>query len=300
MLDRGEQKDWFESREIVAEAVVAGLGLWIFLAHSLTAARPFVNLQLFRDRNFVTGTLVTFVTFIVYIGTMSLMAPMLQQLYGYPVMAASWMMLPRSAGMLVTMLVLGRVVHRLDPRLMLGTGLAVLGFASWSMSGFTLNMGGWPVIWTAIIQGIGVASITLPANVIAFGTLRPELRPEATSFMALIRNMGQSIGVSVMTVMLSINTQTVHSTIAAHFPTTLDYAHIPYFGQFFFDQRRLAEAINSSVTRQATMVAYIDDFYLLAWLCLITIPFIMLVRVTRAGGPAPAPAAAASAAADAH
>ena len=294
LLDRGEQKDWFSSTEIVLYACVAGVALWTFLVHSLTTARPFVNPRLFADSNYATGLIFSFVCFLVFVGSVSLTAPMLQQLYSYPVLTASYLMLPRTAGMLVISVIMGRIVQKFDPRLFVLTGLGLLAISSFGMSGFALQMGTWPIIWTSIIQGLGVGCVMMTVTVLSYQTLPDDLRPEATALNALVRSLGQSVGVSVMISLLSTNTQTVHANLAEHLTDNMNYATVPFYNRFLFDKTQLAQALDAAVNRQAAMVAYIDDFYLMAWICLLTMPIILLVR--RRPGPVAPPAPAAMAA----
>ena len=290
LLDRGEHKDWFSSTEIVLEAIIAGLGIWTFVVHSLTTKNPFFDPRLFRDGNFMTGVIVYFVSFTVYTGSMALQAPMLQQLYGYPVLAASILMLPRSGAMLVSMLVAGRLAAKVEPRALLVLGWLLMAWSMYGMSGFALRMGEWPLVWTAIVQGIGMSLLTVTVTVISFASLPPELRAAGASFSALLRGLGQSFGVSVTATMLAINTQVSHADLTANLPATADIARVPFFSHFAFDPERLATVLNLVVTREAAMVAYIDDYWAMAWLCIASLPVILLVKKRRAAAP-PAPAA---------
>lgn len=289
MLDRGAHKDWFSSTEIVLEAIIAGLGLWTFVVHSLTTKNPFFDPRLFRDGNFMTGVIVYFVSFTVYTGSMALQAPMLQQLYGYPVLAASILMLPRSGAMLVSMLVAGRLAAKVEPRALLVTGWLLMAWAMYGMSGFALHMGEWPLVWTAIVQGIGMSLLTVTVTVISFASLPPELRAAGASFSALLRGLGQSFGVSVTASLLATNTQISHADLTANLPSAAEIARQPFFGPFAFDPPRMAAVLDHFVNQQATMIAYINDYWAMAWLCIASLPVILLVRKRKAAAPAPAP-----------
>jgi DHA2 family multidrug resistance protein len=293
MLDRGEQLDWFSSTEIVVEAVIAGLCLWSVLVHSLTSPRPFLNPRLFRDPNFSGALIFTFMGFVVFTGSMALLSLMMQQMYAYPVFEAGKLMLPRSLAMMVTMLSLGALVSRFDPRLFLVGGLVLQGITFWVMSGFSLTMGSWPLVWTGVLQGIGTALLMVPMNVVMLMTLPTDLRPEGAAFSAMTRAVGQSVGVSVLVFLLSQNTQVAHADLAAHVTPMVDWWHQPFFQQFAFAPARLAAVLDATVTREASMIAYINDFHMLAWVCVLILPLVMLFRVRRqvgaaAGAPAPA------------
>jgi DHA2 family multidrug resistance protein len=282
MLDRGEQLDWFSSPEIVLEAVIGGLALWTFLVHSFTAKRTFFNPRLFADRNYTAGVLMTFVVFIIFMGTMSLVPPMLQQLYHLPVMTVAYLMMPRSFSMLIGMIIVTRLSSRMDQRFLVIAGLLLLSVSLWWMSGFTLAMGTAPIAWSAFLQGFGIAFIFMPMNITSYATLDPVLRAEATAFTALIRNIAQAIGISVVTVLLSTNSQVVHASMASHVAGLFQWLAVPAYNRFLTNPMGLLPAINGEVTRAASMVAYLDDFYFMFWMCIAVMPLVMLIRPVRA------------------
>jgi DHA2 family multidrug resistance protein len=218
---------------------------------------------------------------------------MMQQMYAYPVFEAGKLMLPRSLAMMVTMLSLGALVSRFDPRIFLVGGLVLQGVTFWVMSGFSLTMGSWPLVWTGVLQGIGTALLMVPMNVVMLMTLPTDLRPEGAAFSAMTRAVGQSVGVSVLVFLLSRNTQVAHADLAGHITPMVDWWHQPFYAQFSFAPARLAAVLDATVTREASMIAYINDFHMLAWVCVLILPLVMLFRVRRqvaaaAGAPAPA------------
>ena len=278
MLDRGERKDWFNSQEIVLYAVIAGLGMWTFLVHSFTTRHAFFTPRLFRDRNFALASVLMAAVFMVFMGSMSLTPSMMQQLYNYPVMTAAILMMPRSLSMLISMLVLGRLMSRIDARIFLVVGLTLLSASLWWMSGFSLQMDSKPLVWSAFLQGFGIACIFLPMNVTAFATLPPELRAEATALAAMVRNIAQSLGVSVVTALLSVNTQKVHASLASHITSLMDLVALPGNLRFLASPGGMVASLNASITREASMVAYVDDYYLMFWMCICLIPLVLLLR----------------------
>jgi MFS transporter, DHA2 family, multidrug resistance protein len=210
MLDRGSTLDWFSSAEIWMWAVLAGIALWVFVIQMLTAKNPFVDPALVRDRNFVTATLFGFFIGILLFSTMALLPPMLQVLMGYPVMTSGLVMMPRGLGSLVATLLVGRLVGRVDNRLILFVGLALSAVALWQMMHFDLSMGGRPVMLSGFVQGFGTGLMFVPLSVLAFATLAPRLRPEASAMYTLVRNLGSSVGIALMQALATSNAQTMH------------------------------------------------------------------------------------------
>ncbi len=203
MLDRGQNQDWFNAREIMIEAVLAGLGLYLFLVHVLYAPRPLIRPLLFRDVNFAAGLVMMFAVGTILVSSIALMAPWLQILGGYPVAMAGLVMAPRGLGNLTTIMLSGRLSNRVDPRLMVAIGLLVECWSFWEMTGWTSDVSVRQIVITIVIQGAGLGMVFTPLQVLAFATLAPALRTEGASLFSLARNIGAAIGVSVTSSLLS-------------------------------------------------------------------------------------------------
>jgi len=284
MLDRGELLDWFDSPEIIAEAVLSGLGLYLFIVHTATAERPFVTPALFRDRNFSTGLIFIFALGIILYASLALLSPFLQTLMGYPVVTAGIVMAPRGAGTMLGMFVVGRLIGRIDTRLLLLIGFSLSAWSLWAMTGFNPNVSESTMIWTGTAQGLGLGLLFVPLSTITFSTLAPSLRNEATGLFSLLRNLGGSIGISVVTSMLTRNTQVNHAEIAAAvtpFNRQIQGDAVMRFWNPFTASGQAA--LNDEVTRQASMIAYIDDFKFLMMIALLSIPLLVLLRKPRPG-----------------
>lgn len=282
MLDRGEQLDWFSSSEIVAEAVAAGLGFYLFLAHSLTAAHPFIDLRLFRDRNFLTGMVFVFVVGIILLATMALLTPFLQSLLGWPVLTAGMVMAPRGLGLMVAMMLVGRIIGRVDPRLLMGFGLLLVALSLHEMAGFDLDVGQWALVRTGIVQGFGLGFVMVPLSTMTFATLDPALRTQGTALYSLMRNIGSSIGISVVTFLLTRNTQVMHADLAAGI-TPFNHALRSGAGGGWWslDGVRGLALLDAEITRQAMLVAFLDDFRLMMVVALAALPLVALMRRPR-------------------
>jgi DHA2 family multidrug resistance protein len=292
MLDRGELKDWFGSTEIIIEGALALCGLYVFLAHSLTAEHPFLHPALFKDRNFVAGLVLIFIVGIILLATLALLPPMLQNLMNYPVITTGIVTAPRGVGTLLAMLAVGRLVNRVDSRLLMFFGLALTAYSLYEMMGYSLQMGQGPIIWAGIVQGVGLGFIFVPLSAVTFATLPSEFRTEAAGIYSLLRNVGSSTGISIVQTLLIQNTQINHATIAEHVTRYNPMLHFPQIARFWDIHTTTGlAAINQEITRQAAMIAYIDDFKLMMIVTLAAIPMLLLVRK-----PARQPAAATAAA----
>jgi DHA2 family multidrug resistance protein len=205
MLDRGHDQDWFTSSEIIAEAVFAGLGFYLFLVHVSSAPQPLIRPALFRDINFASGVLLMFMVGIFMVSSLALMTPWLQVLSNYPVETAGLIMAPRGFGSLVTTIMTGRLANRVDSRLLVGLGLLMLTYSYWLMTGWTPDVSDREIIFAIVIQGGAMGLLFTPLQVLAFVTLSPSMRTEGAALFSLLRNLGAAIGVSVATSMLARN-----------------------------------------------------------------------------------------------
>ena len=279
VLDRGEVKDWFGSTEILIETGLAALGLYLFLIHIATAQRPFIPPRIFGDRNFSIGLLIMFAVGMVLLASSALLAPYLQTLGNYPVAQAGLLMAPRGAGTMAAMVLAGRLVNRVDPRLLMFAGFVMLAEPAREMVGWTPDIDPWSLTITTLIQGAGLGLVFTPLQVIAFATLPAELRTDGTALFSLVRNVGSSIGVSVASFLLAQNTQIAHAALAAH--VTPFNRMLQSGGAYLYwnsaTQAGL-NALNAEITRQASIIAYMDDFKLML---IVTLPAILLLFLMR-------------------
>jgi DHA2 family multidrug resistance protein len=202
---------------------------------------------------------------------------MLQNQMQYPVILTGLVTMPRGIGTLVGMIVVGRLIKRFDPRLVMACGLGLTAWSLWQMTRFSLGMGSWPVILSGVIQGAGVGLVYVPLSMVAFTTLPSTLRNEGTSFFNLLRNLGSSVGISVVTFLLTQNTQRVHASLSEHI-TPFNIASNPATAAFDLHHARGLLQLNQVITNQSAMIAYIDDFKLMMVLTLATIPFLLMIR----------------------
>ena len=278
-LDRGEQKDWFESWEIILELALALAAAWMFVVHIVMAKHPLFERSMFKDRNFSTGMLFMAVTGVLLLAGLALLPPLLQNMYGYSVLQSGFLTAPRGVGTLISMLMAGRLVGRVDSRLLVGIGVALMGVSLWMMTGFAIDQPSTPVITSGVVQGLGLGLIFVPLQSLAFETLAPRLRTTAAALLNLARNIGGSVGISVVTAQLVRMTQVAHADIASHVTEQSIPSADPTLLQTIAPQGDVALAIiNAEITRQALFIAYLDDFKLMMLLTFAVLPLLLLMR----------------------
>ena len=278
MLDRGQTLDWFSSTEILLEAVAAGLFLYLFLVHMFTARHPFIEPGLFRDRNFAIGLFIMFLISIILLSTLTLLPPFLQNLMGYPVITTGFVLAPRGMGTMASMFLVGAISGKVDTRLMILAGMGLTALSLWEMAGFDLNVSTWTIVHTGIVQGLGLGLIFVPLSTITFTTLAPHYRNEGTAMFSLMRNLGSSVGVSIMITLLGRGTQVNHAILGEHVNP-----YNPAFTATWTDHSaRGLQLLNGEVTRQAAAIAYLDDYRSMMIIILLAIPLLALLRGPRA------------------
>jgi len=289
MLDRGEQLDWFSSWEIRIELGLAIGGFWMFFVHMFTARQPIFDRAMFADRNFSAGLIFMGVMGVMMFAGLALLPTLLQSLLGYSVLQAGFLTAPRGLGTLVSMIVVGRLTGKVEARLLVLAGLLLLAYSLWQMSGFSLGMDRRPIIVSGVIQGLSLGLIFVPMNTVAFGTLAAKFRTTAAALFNLSRSLGGSIGISIMTLLLAQNLQRSHSDLAAHITP---YSLPPIDPALTQGVPPATDAVlmmlDNEINRQAAMIAYIDDFWLMMILTLATAPLLLLLKKGRKPeGPAP-------------
>jgi len=299
MLDRGEQKDWFGSVEIWAELFISIGAFWMFGVHLATSKHAFIDRRLLLDRNLMSSLCLIFVVGAVVVGVAALVPPMLQNLFGYSTVESGLVLAPRGGGTLVMMLLLGRFGKHFDPRLLLLMGLAITVGAMWWMTRFTIVMGWLPFVTNGILQGFGLGLLFGPLTALSLSTVDAQLRNQAASLFSLMRNVGSSVGVSILATELAQNTQINHAQLVEHI-NPFNPAMMPQLSGIAAAVAAPFAAfvpalLNQEVTRQAAMIAYINDFKLVMWMALASFPFILILRAPKRQPTAPAaPSAAAS------
>jgi DHA2 family multidrug resistance protein len=294
MLDKGQQEDWFDSHLIVTLAVLAVVGLAVFTIRELRHHDPILDLHVFRHRTFTVGVVLMTVLGFVLFGSLVLLPVMLQTLYGYPSLQAGIALAPRGMGSFVAMPIVGLLTARIDPRKLVAAGLAFGGWTLIWLGGLNLQAGYWDFFWPQIVQGAALGLLFVPLTTVAMADLRREEIGNASSLFNLVRNIGSSIGIAVVTTLLTrvkvAHWQTLAEHVTPYDPLTRQAAG--GLGRLLAshgmgDQATLA-ALNGLVQRQAAMLAFIDVFRWLGMVFILSIPLVFLMRKPQGVSAAPA------------
>jgi MFS transporter, DHA2 family, multidrug resistance protein len=281
LLDRGEQLGWFDSNEIILMAIVSVVAFYFFVAHSLTTERPFISIEIFRDRNFIVGLVFMFVCGVMLVASMALMAPMLQGMMGYPIIDAGMLLGARGLGMGISMLMAGRLMALIDPRFLLFFGLTCCVASLNYTIDFTPDTATRTIVWVSMLQGFGLGLMFVPLNMIALSTVPVGLRTQGTAVWTLIRNLGSSIGVSVVIANLTNKTIMMHARIAESV-TPFNQAMADPAAAMLDPTTDMGRALlENLITQQATIIAYANDFKLMMWMTLLAFPLVFLIRTSR-------------------
>lgn len=288
-LDRGEQLDWLNSNTIIAAFILSGIGFYLFIVHMFTAPRPFIPRAVFADRNFAAGLFTMFMVGMVLLASSALLAPFLENLGNYPVATAGLVMAPRGFGTMFAMLVAGRLTNRVDPRMLMLFGYILLGLSLYMQEGWTPATSEDYMVLTIVVQGAGLGFVFVPLQVVAFFTLDPALRTQGTALLSLLRNVGSAVGISITSALLDRMTIYMHANLMDHItPFSRALQAGGAVSRFWNPATKSGAAqLDSLVTTQAQIIAYMDD-YKLMFLC--TIPAAAcLLLMRRPDRPAPMP-----------
>lgn len=287
-LDRGTQLDWYESAEIWSYTLLSAAAFWMVIVHFITAKDPMFERELFADRNFAISLIFMLVIGVVMFAVMALLPPMLQNLFGYGVIDTGIVLMPRGVGILISMQISSVLMRSgIDARPVVVSGFLICAFSLWQMAHWSLAVDQFHIIISGLIQGLGMGLVFIPLQVSAFATLPTHLRTDGSSLLNLLRSLGASIGIALTTALLGTNIQTMHEILGSHVTAAtgdfMDYSTIDRFQALGDVAIRLAD---NEVNRQAAMVAYIDDFYLMMWITIAAAPLTLLMH--KNAPPAPA------------
>jgi MFS transporter, DHA2 family, multidrug resistance protein len=287
MLDRGEQLGWFESPEIIAETVVSMIGFYYFLAHSLTSERPFVRFDIFKDRNYVGGCLFMVIIGLVLFGTMALVTPFMQNVLGYPILTAGFLLAARGVGTLIAMLMVGRLMKIIEPRYLVLAGMLLATFTLGQMVDFTDQTSPHTIVVVSVVQGFGLGLVFVPLSTVACATLPGHLRTDGTAILTLVRNLGSSVGISVVIAELTSTASGMHARLSESVTPFNNALAMPDAAMLDLGTDLGRATMDRLLTQQATIIAYANDFKLLMYLTLATIPLVFVIGVARARPVAP-------------
>ena len=288
MLDRGQDQGWFDSNEIIVEALMSVVGFYFFLSDALTSERPFIPIRIFRDWNFSIAVIFMFLIGIILLATMALVTPYIQNLMGYPVLASGYLLGTRGIGTFFSMMAVGRLSGKVDARILVGIGLTLATATLYVMVGWTPDTSARTIAIDSVAQGVGLGLVFVPLNTIAFATLPGELRTDGAALWTLIRNLGSSVGISLIIANLTNNMTKFHSQLAEFITPFNDAMKMPdVIGKVSLVGRGLG-ALEGIVTQQAAVMAYSNDFLVMTFVSLSAFPLLFLIRSAKSANAAAA------------
>ncbi|MEJ2346080.1 MAG: DHA2 family efflux MFS transporter permease subunit [Gammaproteobacteria bacterium] len=294
VLDRGNQDDWFDSNTIKLAALLSMIGFAAFAYHGLAnKSRVLFHLQIFRDRTFTTASILLGVFGLGLYGAMMLQPLMLENLFDYPTLTTGFVMAPRGVASMISMMVVGRLINRVDPRLLISAGIVIFSIGSFAMTRYNLYISPEWVVWPIVIQGLGLGMVFVPLSTLAFSTLPPQYSADAAGIFSLLRTIGSSVGISVVATVLTRHTQTAWNQIGGHI-TAYNPAVQHYLGRVGLNAGSplAAPLLGHELARQASMVAFVDCFVLVTWSFILMLPLVFLMKHAKPQPGAAQPAAA--------
>jgi DHA2 family multidrug resistance protein len=292
LLDRGEQVGWFDASEIWLEAIISAFGFYYFFAHSLTTDEPFVRFEMFTDRNFVSGCIFMVIIGVVLFGTMALVTPFMQNVLGYPILTAGMLLGSRGVGTMLTMMMAPQLMKRFESRNLILVGLILAAVTLYQMTDFTLDTPPMTIVRISIVQGVGLGLLFVPITNVAFATLPNHLRTSGTAITTLVRNIGSSIGISMVIANLTSKTTEMHARLVENvtpFNNALQFPDVASILNTATDTGRAM--LDAIVTQQAAVIAYANVFKLLMVLTIAAMPFVLFIAAVRRATPKDAEAA---------
>jgi DHA2 family multidrug resistance protein len=295
MLDKGQEDDWLSSNFIRVLLALAIIGIVWFVVNELLENQPIVDLRVFKNRSYAAGVfLMTVLGFVLY-GSTVLIPIFLQQLLGYSALDAGWAMLPRGLGSFIAMPFVGLLMSKIEPRKLLFVGLSVGAYSLWSLSHVNLNAGYWNVFWPQFIQGMSMGFVFVPLTTVTHDTIPKERMGNATSLFNLMRNIGASIGIAMVTTVVARHTQTNFNVLGRSVTQTnpamsqMTTAARGWFMSHGMDAATATKQAYASVfgmvAQQASMSAFIYTFRMLAIIFVVILPLILIMKPpTRKGG----------------
>ncbi len=287
MLDRGQHEDWFNSAEIWIETLVAISALWMFGVHVLTTGNPLYSRELLGNRNLVIGSVLMGVLGMILTASMALMPLMLEDLFDYPVLDAGFLLSTRGVGVMLMMGVAGRLVTKVDARTLIAAGFVIVAGAFWGMTFWTMEVSWGEMALNGFVQGMGMGLLFVPITTMAFATLPEHVRTDGSGILNLARSLGASASISIVVALLARNSATSHADLAGY----LTPAKLGFDPHNFAYATTIVETglslLNAEVTRQAMMIAFLDDFHFMMIVTICALPLSLLVeRSSGKGGSA--------------
>ena len=290
ILDKGQEDDWFSAGWVRWATVIVAVALVAFLVRELTARKPLVDLRVLKDRNFALGCLLIGLFGAVIYGIVSILPLFYQTLMGYTASLAGITVAPRGLGAILVMPVVGALTSKVDNRWLIATGFVVFAIASFQMSGLTLQMSQWSLLWPIIWSGAAAGLVFVPLSTVAMGTLRNEQIGNASGLYNLLRNIGGGIGISVVNTLVTRHWQLHRAELARYVTPSRVLAHpalLPHGPGVYrvgphLEQLRHFAMTSNYLDVQAMTYSYVDDLRYMTLACLLCVPIVFFLHGVRA------------------
>jgi MFS transporter, DHA2 family, multidrug resistance protein len=287
LLDKGQDEDWFSSPFICCLAWLAVIGLVAFVIWELRIANPIVNLRILKDRNLLIGVIMMFTLGAILYGTTAVLPQFLQNLLGYPSLQSGLVLSPRGFGAVIGSIVAGRIIAKFDGRFWMAQGAVLLAITMFVLGEINLDIAPGNVIWPIVLSGFAITSLFVPMTTFSVATVNRQNMGDATGITSLVRNLGGSVGISIITTLVTRGTQAHQALMVGHL-TPYD---APFRDHLAATQSALAAQtvgpaaqmqayamVDQELSRQAGLWAYVDQFRMLFLVCLAIVPMIFLFR----------------------
>lgn len=288
MLEKGEQKDWFASDLIITLAIVAAIGLLLFVWRELRVERPAVDLRLLKDPTFTSGTLIGGALGVGLYASLFLLPLFLQQLLGYPAFDSGVALMPRSIAMAIIMPMAGKFYNRLGPKILISTGLVINAFSFWQLSTLAVNSGFWEIFFPQVWQGVGFGLIFVALSTVSLSTIKKASMTAATGLYNVVRQVFGSIGIAFAATTLTRGENLFHGLLTEHIIAgrdILDQWFHQLNGLFFthgsdavLSRAQALKFLDTSLSRQGAMLSFNHVFQMFMWLFLLCLPLVLLLR----------------------
>ncbi|MBV8047698.1 MAG: DHA2 family efflux MFS transporter permease subunit [Paludibacterium sp.] len=287
VLDRGNTEDWFESRLIVAVTLATLVGLAGFAMRGMMSRqKPLFDLHIFRDGNFAASSFVITALGLAMYGAMVIQPIMLEGLFHYPTLSTGLVMAPRGIASMLSMMIIGKLVSKVDVRILIGSGILIGATGTWICTHYTLDTNTFWFVWPVLLQGFGLGMIWVPLSTLALSTLPPALTAEAAGLFSLLRTIGSSIGIAVITTFYTRDTQAAWNHLVGFFNVDNPGvgAYLSANSHPILDETA-ATILAGELDRQAHMVAIVDVYWLITFSFLLMLPLVLMLRQRKGAAP---------------
>lgn len=287
-LEEGSAHDWFESKLIIACCVVSVFTLAAFIIRELTVPAPAVNVSLFKDKMFLSATVIGGLMFAMLMANMFLLPVFMQELLGFTATQSGFALMPRVVVMMVAVPIVGRVHNKLSPRLLIAVGVLLVAYGSWLMSHLSLQSGAGHVVGALAFHGVGFACLFVPLTTVALANIPKHLISDATGLNSLVRQLGAAIGLAVFGTLIGHNATVARVALASHVTATNPFAQERLL---MVQQGLMAKGFDAASAQHAalanlygaayrqSMVLSFDKLFLLAGiLLLLVLPLLVFLK----------------------